>query len=106
MASPFRASAVAGSRAQPSTSVQAAAWTTTSTRVALEPLPDRVRSIEVELGAAPGERPARTGVGRLAERVDEGSPEPSRGTRDGDAHPQSEPAAATLSRSRCPYWRS
>ena len=74
--------------------------------VAVEPLPDRVRSIQVELGAAPGEGPARTRVRRLAERRDEGSPEPARGTRDGDAHPQSEPAAATLSRSRCPYWRS
>jgi len=74
--------------------------------VAVEPLPDRPRSIEVEIGAAPGERPARTGVGRLAERGHERSPEPARGTGDGDAHPQSEPAAATLSRSRCPYWRS
>ena len=74
--------------------------------VAVEPLPDGVGSIQVELGAAPGERPARTGIRRLAERRDEGSPEPARGTRDGDAHPQSEPAAATLSRSRCPYWRS
>ena len=74
--------------------------------VAVEPLPDCVGSIQVELGATPGERPARTGVRRLAERRDEGSPESARGTRDGDAHPQSEPAAATLSRSRCPYWRS
>ena len=60
--------------------------------VAVEPLPDRVGSVQVELRAAPRERPARTGVGRLAERADEGSPEPARGTRDGDAHPQSEPA--------------
>ena len=74
--------------------------------VTVEPLPDRVGSIEVELGASPGERPTRTGVRRRAQRSHEGSPEPARGTRDGDAHPQSEPAAATLSRSRWPYWRS
>ena len=74
--------------------------------VAVEPLPDRIGRIQVELGTAPGERAARTGVGRLAECSDEGSPEPAIGTRDCDALPQSEPAAATLSRSRWPYWRS
>ena len=74
--------------------------------VAGEPLPDRVRSIQVELGAGPCERATRTRVWRFAECGDEGPPEPASGTRDRDAHPQSEPAAATLSRSLWPYWRS
>jgi hypothetical protein len=74
--------------------------------VAVEPLPDPVGRIQVELGTAPGERAAWPRVRRLAESRDEGSPEPAIGTRDCDAHPQSEPAAATLSRSRWPYWRS
>ena len=54
------ASPASGSRAQPSTSVQAAQWTTTSGRSRSSSAPTAAGAIQVEDRAAPGDRPERT----------------------------------------------
>ena len=78
VAVPLRRIASSGSRAQPSTSVQAAAWTTTSGRSRSRRAATPSGRVEVELRAGPGERPAGPGERRVREGV---RPAPARAGR-------------------------
>ena len=111
VATPLRRSASSGSRAQPSTSVQAAAWTTTSGRSRSSRAPIAVGRVEVERVARPGDRPGRAGERRVGEGGDERAPEAPAGPGDGDAHQsrrrgRRRRGAAWPVASRPPYWRS